>query len=140
MASPKKCVLALARLLKVTLVTLPARRRLMDHYYDPSQFQPFFGGHSGIGPPSGAGTLGTAAYTYVPTRPTSRINALSERFIVFLLGYTSTSLHVSGGQSTCARIIHELTKSRFLNYVEFCHAGGTADAITSSGLEDTSLQ
>jgi len=71
-----------SELLKVTLVTLPARWCLAEHY-DSSQFQPFgfFGGHSGSGPPSGAGTLGTAAYTNVPTKPTSRINALSERFI-----------------------------------------------------------
>jgi hypothetical protein len=43
-----------------------------------------FGGHTGIGPPSGAGTLGTEAYANVPTRPTNSSNALSERFIVFL--------------------------------------------------------
>jgi|SRR5271165_5385421 len=40
------------------------------------------GGHSGIGPP-GVGTLGIAAYANVPTRPTNRSNALSERFIGF---------------------------------------------------------
>jgi hypothetical protein len=57
-------------------------------HYGWSQFIPFgfLGGHSGIGPPSGAGTLGTAAHANVPTKPTNRINALSERFIVVLLG------------------------------------------------------
>lgn len=45
-----------------------------------------------MGPPSGAGTLGTAAYTNVPTKPNNRTNALSERFIVFLLGFTETPL------------------------------------------------
>jgi hypothetical protein len=42
------------------------------------------GGHSGIGPP-GVGTLGTAAYANVPTKPTNSSNALSERFIGLLL-------------------------------------------------------
>ena len=41
------------------------------------------GGQSGIGPP-GVGTLGTAAYANVPTRPTNSSNALSERFIGLL--------------------------------------------------------
>ena len=45
------------------------------------------GGHSAIGP-DGAGVLGIAAYANVPTKPTNSSNALSERFIVFLLGYT----------------------------------------------------
>ena len=55
----------------------------------------FLGGHSGIGPPSGAGTLGTAAHANVPTRPTNRINALSERFIVFLLGIAEMALYTA---------------------------------------------
>jgi len=41
------------------------------------------GGHSAIGP-DGAGTLGTAAYANVPTRPTNSSNALKERFIGLL--------------------------------------------------------
>jgi hypothetical protein len=35
--------------------------------------------------PEGAGAFGTAAYANVPTRPTNRSNALSERFIILLL-------------------------------------------------------
>jgi hypothetical protein len=42
------------------------------------------GGHSGIGPPSGAGTLGAAAAT-VPTKTSIRITALNARFMGSLL-------------------------------------------------------
>jgi hypothetical protein len=35
-----------------------------------------------IGPPSGVGTCGTAAATYVPTSPSIRIDILSECFMV----------------------------------------------------------
>ena len=37
-----------------------------------------------MGPP-GVGVLGAAAYANVPTRPTNRSSALTERFIDFLL-------------------------------------------------------
>jgi hypothetical protein len=43
------------------------------------------GGHKGIGPPSKAGTWGTAAITYVPTNPIIRSEALIARFMDFLL-------------------------------------------------------
>ena len=44
----------------------------------------FYGGqtfclHTGIGPPSGAGSIGAAAATYVPANPTIRINILIAR-------------------------------------------------------------
>jgi hypothetical protein len=39
-----------------------------------------------MGPPSGAGTCGTAAATYVPTSPHSRIEILIACFMGFLLG------------------------------------------------------
>jgi len=41
------------------------------------------GGHMGSGPPSGAGTLGAAAATYVLTNANIRNNALIVRFIGF---------------------------------------------------------
>lgn len=52
----------------------------------------FLGGHRGMGPPSGAGTLGMEAYAKVPTKPTNNSNALSERFMVFLLGNRESRL------------------------------------------------
>src|SRR5205807_5142051 len=42
------------------------------------------GGHVRIGPPSGAGTCGTAAATYVPTSPNIRIEILTACFIGLL--------------------------------------------------------
>jgi hypothetical protein len=56
-----------------------------DVYFPPPrvQFGPLLGGHIGIGPPSGAGTLGAAAATYVLTRATIRNVALIARFIGF---------------------------------------------------------
>jgi hypothetical protein len=66
---------------------LVRQRKLLElDYATGEQFQPLWGGHTGIGPPSGAATLGTAAYAYVPTRPTNNSKARSERFIIFLLG------------------------------------------------------
>src|SRR5215469_12168320 len=47
------------------------------------QFGPLLGGHIGSGPPSGAGTLGAAAATYVLTSATIRNIALIARFIGF---------------------------------------------------------
>jgi hypothetical protein len=41
-------------------------------------------GHRGIGPDR-AGPVGIEAYANVPTKPTNNSNALSERFIFFLL-------------------------------------------------------
>jgi hypothetical protein len=67
----------------IVLIT-PGHFGDLANYAYQSQFG-FLGGHIGIGPPSGAGTLGTEAYTYVPSRPTNNSNALSERFIVFFL-------------------------------------------------------
>jgi hypothetical protein len=54
-----------------------------DLYFPPLrlQFGPLLGGHMGSGPPSGAGTLGAAAATYVLTSATIRNNALKARFI-----------------------------------------------------------
>jgi hypothetical protein len=70
------------------------------------------GGHTGIGPPSGAGTLGTEAYTYVPSKPTSSSNALSERFIVILLGGDTES----GGRETAGFREGNYTQARkFMN-------------------------
>ena len=77
---------------RVTLVTL------LIAAYAP-QFG-FLGGHSGIGPPSGAGTLGIEAYANVPTKPTNSSNALSERFIVFLLGYAKSRRGDAGFRGT----------------------------------------
>jgi hypothetical protein len=61
---------------------------LLKWLYTSRDYRSQFGrlrGHSGIGP-EGLGTLGTAAYANVPTRPTNSSNALSERFmVVFLL-------------------------------------------------------
>src|SRR5450755_532254 len=42
------------------------------------------GGQIATGP-EGVGTLGTAAYANVPTRPTNSSNALIERFMVYFL-------------------------------------------------------
>ena len=41
------------------------------------------GGHTGIEPPSKAGTWGTAAITYVPTSPIMRSEVLIARFMGF---------------------------------------------------------
>ena len=41
-----------------------------------------------MGPPSGAGTCGTAAKTYVPTIPNIRTEILSVRFMGFLLSHS----------------------------------------------------
>jgi hypothetical protein len=43
------------------------------------------GGHTGIEPPSKAGTWGTAAITYVPTNPIIRSKVLIACFMGFLL-------------------------------------------------------
>ena len=61
--------------------------------------------HSGIGPP-GVGTLGTAAYANVPTRPTSSSNALSERFMVDFLLRVCRRL-ASNCRPSASRIIHK---------------------------------
>src|SRR5260370_20412913 len=73
----------------------------------PVQFC-FHGLHSGIGPP-GVGTLGTAAYANVPTRPTSSSNALSERFMVdFLL-------------RVCRRLASNCSTFGVANYTQPCN-------------------
>src|SRR6202167_6209703 len=62
------------------------------------------GGHTGSGPPSGAGTCGTAAATYVPTSPHIRIATLIACFMVF----SSASVCKRTTQLTRRRIIkHE---------------------------------
>jgi hypothetical protein len=52
------------------------------HQWPP---QPVFGLQVGIGPPSGAGTMGAATATYVQAKPTISNTTLTARFIVFLL-------------------------------------------------------
>ena len=59
--------------------------------------------------PEGLGTLGTAAYANVPTRPTNNSNALSERFMVdFLL-------------RVCRRLRVKLPASGVANYTQPCN-------------------
>jgi len=58
--------------------------------------------------PEGVGTLGTAAYANVPTRPTNNSNALSERFIDFLL-------------RVCRRLWVKLPASGVANYTQPCN-------------------
>ena len=59
--------------------------------------------------PEGVGTLGTAAYANVPTRPTNSSNALSERFMVdFLL-------------RVCRRLRVKLPASGVANYTQPCN-------------------
>jgi hypothetical protein len=58
--------------------------------------------------PEGLGTLGTAAYANVPTRPTNNSNALSERFIDFLL-------------RVCRRLRVKLPASGVANYTQRCN-------------------
>jgi hypothetical protein len=55
--------------------------------------------------PDGVGTLGTAAYANVPTRPTNSSNALSERFIIYFLLRVYRKL-ASNCQPPSPRIIH----------------------------------
>ena len=60
----------------------------------------------GSGPPSGAGTLGTEAAAYVPTKANIRTSALTERFMGFSPSKTASLL--SGGSRAhytgCAKI------------------------------------
>jgi hypothetical protein len=63
------------------------------------------GGHSGMGP-EGVGTLGTAAYANVPTRPTNSSNALSERFIGLLFSLGSAEGQGPNSQPPASGIIH----------------------------------
>lgn len=66
------------------------------------QFGPLLGGHMGSGPPSGAGTLGAAAATYVLTNANIRSNALTVRFI----GVSPcASVSLTNGTPMRARII-----------------------------------
>jgi hypothetical protein len=58
--------------------------------------------------PDGVGFLGTAAYANVPIRPTNSINALSERFMVFLL-------------RVCRRLRVKLPASSDGNYTQLCN-------------------
>lgn len=57
-------------------------RRLVSGYLHWLSIE---GGHNGIGPPSKAGTWGTAAITYVPTSPIMRSEVLIARFMGFSL-------------------------------------------------------
>jgi hypothetical protein len=63
-------------------------------FYFKLQFGPLEGGHIGSGPPSGAGTLGAAAATYVLTNASIRNNALI-RFIGFSPYTQVTNLQVT---------------------------------------------
>jgi hypothetical protein len=66
--------------------------RAVDRWLQDQLLQLGLGGQqSGMGP-SGAGAFGTAAYANVPNRPTNKSNALSERFIDFLLRVTAIAL------------------------------------------------
>jgi hypothetical protein len=68
------------------------QRSSIDNYYFIIGGKPLLhllssccGGHVKIGPPSGAGTCGTAATTYVPTNPNIRMEILIACFMGFLL-------------------------------------------------------
>jgi hypothetical protein len=83
---------------------------LLKWLYTSRDYASQFGrlrGHSGMGP-EGVGTLGTAAYANVPTRPTNNSNALSERFIDFLL-------------RVCRRLWVKLPASGVANYTQPCN-------------------
>jgi hypothetical protein len=53
--------------------------------YFASGPHPVFGLHVGIGPPSGAGSIGAAIATYVLTRPSNKTASLIAFFMAFLL-------------------------------------------------------
>lgn len=55
---------------------------LMRDSARPHFGQPVLGGHVGMGPPSGVGSIGVATATYVHTKPSIRINILTARFMV----------------------------------------------------------
>jgi hypothetical protein len=74
-------------------------------FYFKLQFGPLAGGHMGSGPPSGAGTLGTAATTYVLTNISIRNNALI-RFI----GFSPCTKVTERRLPSCARIITPTVK------------------------------
>jgi hypothetical protein len=80
---------------------------LVSGYRTALQFGFLQGSHNGIGPDRGI-SLGTAAYANVPTRPTNRSNALSERFIDFLL-------------RVCRRLRVKLPASSVANYTQPCN-------------------
>jgi len=61
------------------LLWWPCGHRSVRFYFTGLHLSP--GPHVRIGPPSGAGTCGTAAATNVPTRPTIRITVLTVRFM-----------------------------------------------------------
>ena len=61
------------------------------------QQQPLCGLHVGIGPPSGAGSIGAATAQHVHAKPTTKANSLIARFIVL-----SPCVQIPLGAETCA--------------------------------------
>ena len=88
-SAQKLRALGSAQVTFVTLVTLQQSLSFDDYYFSVGGSATHLpcscccGGHTAIGPPSGAGTCGTAAAKYVPTNPHIRIEILIACFIGF---------------------------------------------------------